>query len=1513
MKAFKKLIFCLLSLFISSMLIHATTSVPFLNENRISKIAPAITELDGTEKVLTTGWYLASGTLNYLTVDENSASITIDGDVHLILEDGCNMTVLGGIEEAGINVTGTNSLTVYAQSTDAATMGKLKATGGWSRNTIGMGGAGIGGCVGSSGGIITINGGDITAICSPASTSGAGIGGGSYGDGGTITINGGIVNATGRAGSYGSSAGIGGGSGGSGGNITISGGTVNATSPVVYGPGSAGIGGGLHGDGGTITITGGIVNASGSGAGIGGGKGYSKGGNGGNITISGGTVAAFCLSSHASAGIGGGACYGGVGGSGGASGNILIYGENTKVNTRSTGNPIGAGFGETGGLMGATENIFAALPKGNLKVDIEDLGNQLMIGANPASSGTVTVTLPAPFDKEGPISLITGPTPLPSGKIISFITTMSTHSFALDGYANSPVIKSKADMEKMGADVNFIKEFTGIPYIDENGNFLEKNTSEVTVLTGSETELTTGWYLAIGAPLRFSETLNIDGNVHLILGENCSMVLPNESDDAAINIIETSSLTIYAQSTDASTRGKLLRISPAPAFEGVFIGNSIGGGTLTINGGEIYAPATYAGISVSNVIINNGKVSAFGNLGENGGPGIGGRGGRSGIGESGGNIIIRGGEVFAEGSTGIGGGCGLEGGGSGGNITISGGYVIARGSYGAGIGGGFSEGRSSKGGGSGGDITITGGNITASSGTTTGTFGGFGAGIGGGGGYNTGGIGNPDISGGSGGNITISGGNITAFSLSAGAGIGGGSCFNGLYGSSGNILIYGENTQVTAKSDKGQDIGSSGKIDNIFVALPQGHLLGTNDAEIGNPVKFSANPESSGIVKASLPAPFIAAGPFNLLTGLSPKGKTLSVITTMETQNFALAGYANSPILKTNGSLMTTGASVDFVMELPQNYSAKWIGEGKEADWSDAANWEGGVIPGKSSDIVYISDNIDNFPVLSNPITFAEVHFAPHAQIGGQSNLNAKAFVQYDLSQRNRWHMLSIPLGQVYPGDFTFGGYPSTWIRTFKAVYDNGITKGAWVTASGGSTGALSFGDGFMLWLNEDNVPNIAADADFRGLRLLNNTLELPLFQHQTNGSPEEIARYKAVQHSHIFDGTASTFYNFTFNEESKTYNRVESQSYTVTRNNTLAFELAGKSNISKTPDFAGGFALIGNPFMAALDFKQFSRDVSNSGTIKDIYHVWTDAGYASYSCLTGRPFGVLTEVPLNEFIAPLQGFIVEKNEVIITYSPQMRVAALPAVQFNETMTAVKKDIKLRASEDYENILDIVARNPVSGVRTLIAKRDGGQIEFGNLDSRKIINDVSNVPEIYTLKQYKGGLIASAVNIINSNDILIPLGLSTSYAGNITLTFSGMNTYDANVYLIDGETDKTFNLTGLASYEHIFNYTPQKINNETVACEGRFFIRIFKTTTGLNGIVAEKVNVYDSNGLIRIVTGVSNLIKEVAVYDLQGVLIYKANAINTVSHTINRNLPVGVYIVKVISEKNIDNVKLIKR
>ena len=271
--------------------------VKYLDENGTectvdNYISAADWPKDEPYPVLGGGWYVLDKDVTY-----SQHRLTILGQARVILKDGCTLNAVHGIRMAANRPEGAR-LTVYAQSTDKNTMGRLIANASDESSC-----AGIGGNDEEPGGTIVINGGRIEAT---GGKYAAGIGGGEDRDSGNIRINGGFVIATG--GEYG--AGIGGGEGGSGGDIRIADGTVTANG----GTKAAGIGGGQKwnggGKGGTIVIgkaTGTTkldltATAGNDGAGIGGGE----DGEGGDITINSGKVTASGNIKGRGAGIGGG-------------------------------------------------------------------------------------------------------------------------------------------------------------------------------------------------------------------------------------------------------------------------------------------------------------------------------------------------------------------------------------------------------------------------------------------------------------------------------------------------------------------------------------------------------------------------------------------------------------------------------------------------------------------------------------------------------------------------------------------------------------------------------------------------------------------------------------------------------------------------------------------------------------------------------------------------------------------------------------------------------------------------------------------------------------------------------------------------------------------------------------------------------------------------------------------------------------------------------------------------------
>ncbi len=197
------------------------------------------TPLAGGVTAWTGGWYVApAGKLEL-------GDVNVNGSSYLILTDGCELIVNGGI-----HINNGSSLTIYAQS-EGENAGNLVANG---RDYC----AGIGGYDESCGNI-TINGGNITAN---GGEDGAGIGSRWCASCGSITINGGNITANGGE----RTAGIGSGSRGSCGNITINGGAIVAKggTPDDNDSAGAGIGNGYNGSCGDITINGGDIIAIGA-------------------------------------------------------------------------------------------------------------------------------------------------------------------------------------------------------------------------------------------------------------------------------------------------------------------------------------------------------------------------------------------------------------------------------------------------------------------------------------------------------------------------------------------------------------------------------------------------------------------------------------------------------------------------------------------------------------------------------------------------------------------------------------------------------------------------------------------------------------------------------------------------------------------------------------------------------------------------------------------------------------------------------------------------------------------------------------------------------------------------------------------------------------------------------------------------------------------------------------------------------------------------------------------------
>ena len=185
---------------------------------------------------------------------------------------------------------------------------------------------------------------------------------------------------------------------------------------------------------------------------------------------------------------------------------------------------------------------------------------------------------------------------------------------------------------------------SSIPYVDANGSSMPPEEAEGIfddslegLFTLSESGASGGWYAAQKDFGGDRTGLVIDGDVNLILCDGVTLKLYE-----GIKVPQGSSLTIWAQSTDAMTRGSL---EVFRNYSDAAIGTSLSepGGSVIINGGTVRVTgnagaATIGGLD-TNITINGGSVRAnSSSMSDLHLPAIGG---------SGGSVTITGGVVTA--------------------------------------------------------------------------------------------------------------------------------------------------------------------------------------------------------------------------------------------------------------------------------------------------------------------------------------------------------------------------------------------------------------------------------------------------------------------------------------------------------------------------------------------------------------------------------------------------------------------------------------------------------------------------------------------------------------------------------------------------------------------------------------------------------------------------------------------------------------------------------------------------
>lgn len=552
------------------------------------------------------------------------------------------------------------------------------------------------------------------------------------------------------------------------------------------------------------------------------------------------------------------------------------------------------------------------------------------------------------------------------------------------------------------------------------------------------------------------------------------------------------------------------------------------------------------------------------------------------------------------------------------------------------------------------------------------------------------------------------------------------------------------------------------------------------------------------------------------------------------------AGSASGTATDILGYARPNGNGIDIGAYEYYAATAFWSASAATNDWTIPANWVDNSMPSPAgtTDVTILTNAAKYYPIVpTNGAAVKSIVFEADAEIGNQHLLSVTDEATVQYNlPTGRWNMIAVPVDKKEPGNITINDFH----------FNN--TPETYVKI------LVPDENSYIKW-----EPKTPLDYPFKP-----------------------------------GDGFA-----FWIAENSIPLEKVrDANKYPFAIKGSLAGDQVKKELSFGSDDLYGDypFAIAGNPFMTTIDFEDLAgaHDVISSN-----YLIWTGQAFSGYT-LDGI-YGDITNITgLNQYIAPLQSFIVEKSNLNITDKKNL-VLNLTSIQ--ETAAANKPGLKNTTQQGDK--IDIVANNDLAEVLTFIAKRDNAQ------SARKLISG-NLLPDIYTLNGEK----AFGAQFITSDEITIPIGISTTYTGEMTLAFSGMDNYDSGVEitLLDNaaEDNKEIDLTNLSSYIYPFTHTP---NADNTPVENRFQLAFSpKTITGINPAEwEENISVYYKENYIYGISSLTNQIKQIAVHDIQGRLIYLDNNVNASSHTIN--VPENasdIYIVKLITEKKVKNVKVIK-
>lgn len=329
-------------------------------------------------------------------------------------------------------------------------------------------------------------------------------------------------------------------------------------------------------------------------------------------------------------------------------------------------------------------------------------------------------------------------------------------------------------------------------------------------------------------------------------------------------------------------------------------------------------------------------------------------------------------------------------------------------------------------------------------------------------------------------------------------------------------------------------------------------------------------------------------------------------------------------------------------------------------------------------------------------------------------------------------------------------------------------------------------------------------------------------------------------------------------------------KSFSGTLNNTDAVF----SNLTSTPialPATSGWHLLGNPFSSAIKWNDGNWALSNVDVTAKV--------------LNGG--GTYTDLGANDIIPAMQGFLVQVSNATnsITIPAAARVHSTTNLLNKSTIT---ENLKLTALSIGNNTY------VESIIKTDASATNGFDI---NMDAN-FVPGLTGAPQLYT----NTGIRTLSTNVlptINNNVVMVPVSFIAGSATNYKLTADGINTFNCSaITLVDLKTNTSHNLIA----NPVYNFTASASDNAN-----RFQL-YFNSAVGIDENNQANSTIYSNGNEIYVSS--ANAIRQISIYNTLGQLIHTANNPQGLfKYSMNDN-STGYYIVKVITDKNVNSEKV---